>query len=996
MIVAPRAYGREAIKVRSSLRGAIRCARARRTNEASRILINGRHSDTWYDRHVRARGPLAVAAGTISGGYITSCVRLLARRPHTVDATSADLSRYWPIPRELAARETAGETEPGKGCSRKARGEGALESTIDVAGSMPLCSHQRAELAFDVLTAAVSFADIVTDVFVTREFHLEEHHGFFVCSLALLLVAQCSYAFMFAGTFAPSHSAIGQFCVFTLALPFGQLVPIFTWVESLRNAAVTGFVRRLGLKPSCDAETDSQSAADADELWSAIQSKYRSHAGFLLEAIVEAVPQGLLQTVFIVVYGKLTPLTALSLSFSLVVLCSKGWIFSYSLHRTTFVLNSLCIAADIVGLFATVCWLASPATASKWWPSQFPDASVPDEETPSLDSLVPTGCETWFDGCNTCVVQDESALLGCTKRMCQELSTPRCLRFASTMNFTEGVDISEGSGEGSSEAWTLGQIWVGFGSTGLVLSYTGGFALLLFAVFDDHLKLDIRQRLRGFVSPDDPPLVRLYLYRTVGWVLALLPCSVAWLTARLSWLPVLVFHSFDPEHATRPEFYRRLYYFLHTGALQSADHDPSSASPAGETDESSAAVTARLVAVNEWIAHARAAKPELLQRLATHRSNTFGGQRWRGSSRTEVLQESAVVAAWSRIVGAEHRGGTSNASNVANSAEEEELDLESLLLILNQPVADAADGAMDDVAEEGTPVENHIEDAAATRARVRRALLAASIQQRRAAADADLLARSEIVRGIRNHGESTMRTGSCCLRLAGTLSLGCGALLVAVWIPVTVCFWTFSALYPFLNMHRCGGAFGDSDLAAGTDLACALTAVQAFGILLMIGLLPSVRRWQGLRMDLIGLDGFPQCFYGDEVLVEMVQRARHSLEQQALAPSGDRRAVRRQQERQHIADNPALADGVEAFDLNCSICLEPLDLGDGTDAKLSVGGRATSDTKVVVALPMCMHAFHKECIYQWLGANRSCPNCRADVARRDDNHEADPETVEDV
>ena len=148
-------------------------------------------------------------------------------------------------------------------------------------------------------------------------------------------------------------------------------------------------------------------------------------------------------------------------------------------------------------------------------------------------------------------------------------------------------------------------------------------------------------------------------------------------------------------------------------------------------------------------------------------------------------------------------------------------------------------------------------------------------------------------------------------------------------------------------------------------------------------------------MDLIGLDGFPQCFYGEEVLVEMSTRAQYSLEQQTMASSDNRRAMRRRQERQHIEDNPAMAGGDGAFDANCSICLEPLELGDGTESSSNVksclGGRATSETKVVVALPMCMHAFHKECIYQWLGANRSCPNCRADVARRDD-----PATAEDV
>ena len=267
----------------------------------------------------------------------------------------------------------------------------------------PCCTRQRAEASFDILTAAVSLADIVTDVFVAREFYQNGFDGFFSCSVALLLVAQLSYAFMFAGTFAPTHSAAGQALVFVLALPFGQLVPILTWVESLHLPGLTALLRALGLTPSSEAETAGSSTADADELWSAIQSKYRSHAGFLLEAIVEAVPQGLLQTVFVVVHGELTPLNALSLSFSLVVLCSKGWIFSYSLHRTTFVFNSLCIAADIVGLFASVCWLATPATVRDWWSWDAAAADLPASAETAATS-VPPGCISWYDGCNTCVV----------------------------------------------------------------------------------------------------------------------------------------------------------------------------------------------------------------------------------------------------------------------------------------------------------------------------------------------------------------------------------------------------------------------------------------------------------------------------------------------------------------------------------------------------------------------------------------------------------------
>ena len=186
------------------------------------------------------------------------------------------------------------------------------------------CTRQRADLSFDLVTAGVSLADIVTDILVARAFYLEDHFAFFVVAAALLVVAQLSYAFMFAATYAGKRRPAGQLAVFLCALPFGQLVPIFTWIESLQLAPLTRAMRAAKLTPSADAETQAgRGAAEADELWSAIQSKYRSHSGFLLEAIVEAVPQGLLQTVFIVVYGELTFLNALSLTFSLVVVSAS-------------------------------------------------------------------------------------------------------------------------------------------------------------------------------------------------------------------------------------------------------------------------------------------------------------------------------------------------------------------------------------------------------------------------------------------------------------------------------------------------------------------------------------------------------------------------------------------------------------------------------------------------------------------------------------------------
>lgn len=557
---------------------------------------------------------------------------------------------------------------------------------------------------------------------------------------------------------------------------------------------------------------------------------------------------------------------------------------------------------------------------------------------------------------------------------------------------------------------TLGGAWGSLSSAGLMLSYAGGFALLLFAVFDDHLKLDIRRQVEH-TSFERPSLVRLYVYRSAGWLLALLPCSVIWLTARMSFLPVVVFHSFDPEHATRPAFYRRLYTFLSTGVLIPADiptvaEQRTEGADGGATvTETADAVTGRLVAINQWIAHARAAKPELLRRLATERREQ---ELRRVSQRraTTVAGEAVVVAAWGRIVGAEHRGG----SGCHVAPEHEELDLESLLLILNQPAGDGAIVERDDDSGSEDTVNPVAEDAAAARARVRRALLVASIQQRRQAADADLLARSEIIRGIRNHGESTMRTGNCCLRIAGTVSLAVAAVLGAAWVPITAGFWVYSALFPFLNGYRCTAVAG-AEASEGTELACALTGVQGCGVLMMLALLPAVRRWQDLRMDLIGLGGFPACFYSEDTLNEMVRRAQHSLEQQQVEVPG-RRTARREQEQQQIAAAGAMVeDSRAAFDSVCSICLEALDLTDAQPRKAEAASRVTTTRtaagqrnrsppraeaqQVVVALPLCMHAFHKECIYGWLGAaaNRSCPNCRTSIVAQAEAGGAEWEAV---
>eukprot|EP00656_Telonema_subtile_P004222 TRINITY_DN1191_c0_g1_i15.p1 TRINITY_DN1191_c0_g1~~TRINITY_DN1191_c0_g1_i15.p1 ORF type:complete len:521 (-),score=95.54 TRINITY_DN1191_c0_g1_i15:72-1634(-) len=92
-----------------------------------------------------------------------------------------------------------------------------------------------------------------------------------------------------------------------------------------------------------------------------IRCKIISHIGFLVEACVEAVPQSVLQLVAMQHTGQANGLSVLSIVLSICCLASKGYVASFSIHFRTFVFSGMCIAADVLNMFATAAWLSSPA-----------------------------------------------------------------------------------------------------------------------------------------------------------------------------------------------------------------------------------------------------------------------------------------------------------------------------------------------------------------------------------------------------------------------------------------------------------------------------------------------------------------------------------------------------------------------------------------------------------------------------------------------------------
>ena len=56
--------------------------------------------------------------------------------------------------------------------------------------------------------------------------------------------------------------------------------------------------------------------------------------------------------------------------------------------------------------------------------------SSPKEMTYTQDSwetMIPSSCASFFDGCNNCFRDLESQTIGCTKMYCEQYQEPRCL-----------------------------------------------------------------------------------------------------------------------------------------------------------------------------------------------------------------------------------------------------------------------------------------------------------------------------------------------------------------------------------------------------------------------------------------------------------------------------------------------------------------------------------------------------------------------------------------
>lgn len=384
-----------------------------------------------------------------------------------------------------------------------------------------------------------------------------------------------------------------------------------------------------------------------------------------------------------------------------------------------------------------------------------------------------------------------------------------------------GVTAEEGT-NGMATAW-----WV-LAVTGMTMCAYGGFFLVLFAIVDDHLKLNLPGVYEDFTV--NSVFFNLYAVRLSVWCLAVIPSTVVYLTAKFSILPIGILRSLDPEHAQHAGFYNALFQFLQKDNLLSADegvvldrHLPTHSD-------------LRLAIVNRFLAAAHQAKPRLEQELASP---------WKINKQLET------TLAWAKNL------DTSRPSQrplVQRVQHQPETEIHTINVI-----------STDDV------------DAEASRHAMRRANVAEAATQRVDESTSEILARSEVLRHgltLRKFTEKIRaefrdhRVTSGLLRIVAGFALLNVTLAALILLPTTLAFGVYSSFFALLHVGKCSGDDGTF------VLPCTLTTCYLVCLVCLIALIPATAAFQLMRADVASAKGFPDHFYDIMMVREMRVRVR--------------------------------------------------------------------------------------------------------------------------
>ena len=133
-----------------------------------------------------------------------------------------------------------------------------------------------------------------------------------------------------------------DFFFFFKCMPFAPILGVIIYFGSKHeNWFSKNIMEKLGLKRY--GYTKSRKVSPLED-W--FEEKVEKHGGFILESILEAFPNAILQMIAIVLYERANFVAIVSILLSMTSVSTKSLIFSRSIDNKVFLFNWLCACAD--------------------------------------------------------------------------------------------------------------------------------------------------------------------------------------------------------------------------------------------------------------------------------------------------------------------------------------------------------------------------------------------------------------------------------------------------------------------------------------------------------------------------------------------------------------------------------------------------------------------------------------------------------------------------
>ena len=146
---------------------------------------------------------------------------------------------------------------------------------------------------YDAITICISVFDFLTDIIILIEYKLggAEYEAFFILSIISLVLANMCYVIAFWVVHIPfNNSSLKNSMLFVVSLLCCCFIPFIMLFGAKKDSKTRKFLQKLGFQFG-SIDTSAQRAVNQTDLKKFVKYILRQHVGFIIEAIVESLPQ---------------------------------------------------------------------------------------------------------------------------------------------------------------------------------------------------------------------------------------------------------------------------------------------------------------------------------------------------------------------------------------------------------------------------------------------------------------------------------------------------------------------------------------------------------------------------------------------------------------------------------------------------------------------------------------------------------------------------------